>query len=151
MPMTQLGEVSITRVVEIARSFNPTPSMLPDSSADAIARHHGWLKPDFWDDTTGDMGSRVQSYVVKTPTHTVVIDTGVGNDKERHEVPAWNRRQGSYLEDLRAAGATPDQVDYVLCTHLHVDHVVAQLEMPPQRMLGARQLGECLRAARVET
>jgi glyoxylase-like metal-dependent hydrolase (beta-lactamase superfamily II) len=97
--------------------------MLPDSSADAIARHHGWLKPDFWDDTTGDMGSRIQSYVVKTPKHTVVIDTGVGNDKERHEVPAWNRRQGTYLDDLRAAGVTPEQVDYVLCTHLHVDHV----------------------------
>jgi glyoxylase-like metal-dependent hydrolase (beta-lactamase superfamily II) len=123
MPTTRVGEVTITRVVEIPRSYNPTPSMLPDSSADAIARHHGWLKPDFWDDTTGDMGSRIQSYVVKTPTHTVVIDTGVGNNKERHEVPGWNRRQGTYLDDLRAAGVTPEQVDYVLSTHLHVDHV----------------------------
>ena len=124
MPMTtRFGDVTITRVIEIPRSYNPTPSMLPDSTADAIARHHGWLKPDFWDDTTGDMGSRIQSYVVKTPKHTVVIDTGVGDDKERHEVPAWNKKKGTYLEDLRAAGVTPDQVDYILCTHLHVDHV----------------------------
>ena len=96
MHMTRLGEVSITRVVEIARSFNPTPSMLPDSSADAIARHHGWLKPDFWDDTTGDMGSRIQSYVVKTPKHTIVIDTGVGRD---HPSTAGHR----YLAERLAA------------------------------------------------
>jgi glyoxylase-like metal-dependent hydrolase (beta-lactamase superfamily II) len=53
----------------------------------------------------------------------VVIDTGVGDDKERHEVPAWNKKKGTYLDDLRAAGVAPEQVDYVLCTHLHVDHV----------------------------
>jgi hypothetical protein len=69
------------------------------------------------------MGSRIQSYVVKTPKHTVVIDTGVGDDKERHEVPAWNKKKGTYLDDLRAAGVTPEEVDFVLCTHLHVDHV----------------------------
>src|SRR4030095_16878652 len=124
MPMTtRLQDLTTTRVIEIPRSYNPTPSMLPDSSPDAIARHHRWLKPDFWDDVERDMGSRIQSYVVKTPKHTFVIDTGVGNDKERHDVPAWNRRQGTYLDDLRAAGVTPEQVDYVLCTHLHVDHV----------------------------
>src|SRR5689334_2238539 len=67
-PMTtfMLGDVRIDRVVEIDRSSFPTTSMLPDATADAMARHAGWLKPAFWDARTDDLGSRIQSYVVRT-------------------------------------------------------------------------------------
>lgn len=117
-----LGEVSISRIVEIGRSAFPTAQMLPESDAGRIVQHHRWIKPHFFDDVTGDMGSRIQTWIVRTPRHTVLIDTGVGNDKIRHETDLWNQRQGGYLGDLRAAGVTPEQVDLVLCTHLHVDH-----------------------------
>jgi len=123
MTSIQLGPVTISRVVEIGRSTYPTAQMLPDSTADAIARHHGWLKPHFWDEATGDLGSRIQTFVVRTPRHTILIDTGVGNGKTRPHNAVWHMRESSYLEDLRAAGVAPEQVDYVLCTHLHVDHV----------------------------
>jgi glyoxylase-like metal-dependent hydrolase (beta-lactamase superfamily II) len=123
MTRIQLGEVSITRVVEIPRSANRTWRMLPDSTPAAVARHLSWLRPHFWDEEVEDLGSRIQTYVVRTPEHTVLVDTGVGNDKSREGSPHWHRRQGTYLEDLRAAGVAPEEVDYVLCTHLHVDHV----------------------------
>ncbi len=123
MDSFRFGEVSITRVVEIGRSFYPTASMLPESTPEAIARHHGWLKPDFFDEDTGDLGSRIQTWVVRMPGRTILIDTGVGNGKERHESPLWNNRQGTWLDDLAAAGVAPEQVDTVVCTHLHVDHV----------------------------
>jgi glyoxylase-like metal-dependent hydrolase (beta-lactamase superfamily II) len=119
----RLGDVTITRVVEIDRSFYPTASMLPESTADAVARHGGWIRPHFFDESTGDIGSRIQSYVVRTPARTVVVDTGVGNDKRRHESPIWNMRQGTYLDDLAHAGAKPEDVDLVIITHMHVDHV----------------------------
>ncbi len=119
----RLGEVTIDRVVEIGRSFYPTRDMLPESSPEVLARHLSWLRPDFFDETVGDLGSRIQSYVVRTPRHTVVVDTGVGNDKERHESPLWHRRRGTYLDDLTALGIEPEQVDLVVCTHMHVDHV----------------------------
>jgi glyoxylase-like metal-dependent hydrolase (beta-lactamase superfamily II) len=118
----RLGDVDIIRVVEIPRSTYPTADMLPTSDAGVIARHRaGWLAP-FYDASTGDLGSRIQSYVVRTPDETVVIDTCVGNDKKR-ENALWNMRQGTWLDDLRAAGVAPEDVDYVLCTHMHVDHV----------------------------
>jgi glyoxylase-like metal-dependent hydrolase (beta-lactamase superfamily II) len=124
MHTMKLGEVTISRVVEIDRSSFPTASMLPGSDADVIARHHRWLKPHFFDERTGDLASRIQTYVMKTPRHTILIDTGVGNDKARTLAPAWNMRTGgSYLDDLAAVGVTPEQVDFVVCTHLHVDHV----------------------------
>ena len=123
METLKLGEVTITRVVEIGRSAFATSSMLPDSTPEAIAAHHHWLKPHFFDEAVGDIGSRIQTFVVKTPRHTILVDTGVGNDKSRTESPAWHLRRGSYLDDLAAIGVTPDEVDVVVCTHLHVDHV----------------------------
>jgi glyoxylase-like metal-dependent hydrolase (beta-lactamase superfamily II) len=121
--MMKLGEVAITPVVEIGRSSFPTASMLPDSRADAVAAHYSWLKPHFFDEAVGDLASRIQTYLVKTPEHTIVIDTCVGNDKRREGSALWHMRAGGYLDDLAAAGVTPEQVDFVVCTHLHVDHV----------------------------
>ena len=104
MPTTRLGEVTITRVVEIGRSSFPTTSMLPEATPDGIARHLGWLKPSFLDEGTDDLGSRIQSYVVRTPEHTILMDTCVGNDKHREGPPAWHMRQGTFLDDLAALG-----------------------------------------------
>ena len=78
MTALELGEVTVTRVIEIGRSTYPTASMLPASTAETIARHHGWLQP-FWDDTTGDLGSRIGTWIVRTPEHLALIDTGVRN------------------------------------------------------------------------
>ena len=123
MNALRLGEVTVTSVVEIGRSSFPTTTMLPDSTPAAVAAHYSWLKPHFFDEAIGDLGSRIQTFVVRTPEHTVLIDTGVGNDKDREGSALWDKRRGSYLEDLAAAGVEPDAVDYVVCTHLHVDHV----------------------------
>jgi glyoxylase-like metal-dependent hydrolase (beta-lactamase superfamily II) len=59
---------------------------------------------------------------VRTRHHTILVDTCIGNDRRR-SVPAWTDMQTPYLERLLGAGVAPEAVDYVLCTHLHVDHV----------------------------
>jgi hypothetical protein len=58
MKTFHFGEVHLTPVVEIGRSFHPTTDMLPESTAEAIARHHDWLKPDFFDETTAPRRQR---------------------------------------------------------------------------------------------
>lgn len=121
--MIRLGEVTVTSVVEITRSSFPTASMLPDSTPEAIARHLHWLKPDFFDAAVGDLGSYIQTYVVRTPDRIGLIDTCVGNDKAREGWPGWHLRRGVYLDDLKRAGVAPEQVELVVCTHLHADHV----------------------------
>jgi glyoxylase-like metal-dependent hydrolase (beta-lactamase superfamily II) len=60
---------------------------------------------------------------VETPARRIVVDTGLGNDKEGRRVPTWNNRTGPFLETMTAAGFPPESIDTVLCTHLHVDHV----------------------------
>jgi glyoxylase-like metal-dependent hydrolase (beta-lactamase superfamily II) len=65
----------------------------------------------------------IHSLVVETPSRRIVVDTGLGNDKEGRNVPTWNNRKEPFLETMTAAGFPPDSIDTVLCTHLHVDHV----------------------------
>ncbi|MFQ5829382.1 MAG: MBL fold metallo-hydrolase [Candidatus Methylomirabilia bacterium] len=123
MDTIHLGDVTIDRVVELAQSSVPTTTLLPDSTSEALAKHHDWLAPHFLDARTGNMLSGIHTYIVRTPQHTILVDTGVGNDKPRPDRPNWHMRQGSYLDDLAAAGVAPETVDLVVCTHLHVDHV----------------------------
>jgi glyoxylase-like metal-dependent hydrolase (beta-lactamase superfamily II) len=51
------------------------------------------------------------------------VDSCVGNDKPRPRNPHWHQRQGSYLSDLASLGLKPEDIDIVMCTHLHADHV----------------------------
>jgi glyoxylase-like metal-dependent hydrolase (beta-lactamase superfamily II) len=65
-----------------------------------------------------------QSYIVQTPHHTVLIDSCIGNDKPRPGRPQWNMKtDDSYMRALAAAGFSVADIDFVMCTHLHVDHV----------------------------
>ena len=65
-----------------------------------------------------------QSYIVKTPHHTILVDSCIGNDKPRPLRPKWNMKtDDTYMRGLKAAGVSVDDIDFVMCTHLHVDHV----------------------------
>jgi glyoxylase-like metal-dependent hydrolase (beta-lactamase superfamily II) len=60
---------------------------------------------------------------VRTKHHTIVVDTCVGDHKKRVR-PTWNMTtSGQFLKAFAATGVTPEQVDYVMCTHMHNDHV----------------------------
>jgi glyoxylase-like metal-dependent hydrolase (beta-lactamase superfamily II) len=66
----------------------------------------------------------VQSFVVKTPHHNILIDSCVGNHKPRPTRPFWHMMNSDRFEtSLAAAGLGVADIDYVMCTHLHVDHV----------------------------
>ncbi|MFW6201699.1 MAG: MBL fold metallo-hydrolase, partial [Gemmatimonadota bacterium] len=64
--------------------------------------------------------------LVETPDALVLIDTGAGNketEKFRDIYGIENAGSPTRLEDaLREAGFEPDDVDYVIDTHLHFDH-----------------------------
>ena len=70
----------------------------------------------------GKLIMSVHALVVDTGTRRIVVDTCIGNDKERN-IPSWSHLQTSFLSDLAAAGYPRESIDTVLCTHLHVDHV----------------------------
>jgi glyoxylase-like metal-dependent hydrolase (beta-lactamase superfamily II) len=61
--------------------------------------------------------------VIRTPHATILVDTCSGNDKERPHKQRYHRKNWPYLANLGAAGLAPEDIDFVLCTHLHADHV----------------------------
>ena len=115
-----VGRVKITKIVEL-ETIGSTRFILPLASHEAV-RKLPWLVPDFATEE-GRLKMSIHSLVVETPTRRIVVDTGLGNDKEGRNVPTWNRRKTPFLETMTAAGYPPDSIDTVLCTHLHVDHV----------------------------
>jgi glyoxylase-like metal-dependent hydrolase (beta-lactamase superfamily II) len=116
-----LGRLRVSAVVERAGPTRPT-WLLPDATAEAVERHRGWLAPHFLDDK-GRLLQSIHTFVVQAPDLTVLIDTCVGNDKDRGGRAPFHMLRTTFLEDLTAAGFPPESIDVVVCTHLHVDHV----------------------------
>jgi glyoxylase-like metal-dependent hydrolase (beta-lactamase superfamily II) len=116
----RVGKVGITKVVEL-ETVGSTRFILPLATHDEI-RKLPWLIPHFATEE-GRLKMSIHSLVVETPTRRIVVDTGLGNDKQGRNVPTWNHRTTPFLETLTAAGFPPESIDTVLCTHLHVDHV----------------------------
>lgn len=114
------GQVKVTRIVELDLTGG-TRFILPQATAEEALKLP-WLVPEFANDQ-GRLRMTIHALVVETPSRRILVDTGLGNDKEGRKVPAWNGLDTPFLEALTAAGYPPDSIDTVLCTHLHVDHV----------------------------
>ena len=63
------------------------------------------------------------SWLFRLNGKTVLVDTCIGSDKDRAQYPEMHRLDTRYLDRLKQVGVSPEEVDYVLCSHLHVDHV----------------------------
>jgi len=122
--MRRVGEFEVRRVVESEGPLLKPEVFFPQSTPDIFAQHAHWLKPRHLEPASGLLVLCIQSYLVRTGRHTILVDACVGNDKDRavHR-PAWHRQNWPYLEDMCKAGVRPEEIDFVLCTHLHIDHV----------------------------
>ena len=117
-----IGDVEVTRVDEL---MLPTSIrwLLPDAPRDVVERAFEWLKPQFMNDD-GYLLQSIHTFIVRASGLTILVDTGVGNDKPRGgRIPAFNMLSTPFIERLADAGVEPDEVDFVLCTHVHGDHV----------------------------
>lgn len=119
-----IGDIRIDRIIELETHFDPF-EFLPELTKDQLDSNRDWmidcgaLHPE-----TGQLIFVMQSYLVRTPHHTILLDSCVGNDKRHPNRPSWHMRSDdTYLRALAAAGVSVDDIDFVMCTHLHPDHV----------------------------
>lgn len=123
MVMIRVGGATVTRIEETyAPAFQPS-TFFPAWDPEVLSRHSAWMVPDHFDPSTGCLKLSVHSWLIEVGGRRILIDTCVGNDKERPTRPMWHRMQTAYLERLSAAGVDPEDIDVVMCTHLHQDHV----------------------------
>ncbi|MER5642244.1 MBL fold metallo-hydrolase [Kitasatospora sp. NPDC002227] len=118
-----LGDVEIIRVVEWAGEFITGRELVPDAPAELWQENAGWLAPDHWSPESGLAAVTLQTWVLRSGGRTVLVDTGVGNGRERPGNPLFHRREGDFLGRLAEVGVRPEEVDVVVNTHIHGDHV----------------------------
>jgi glyoxylase-like metal-dependent hydrolase (beta-lactamase superfamily II) len=118
------GDLTIHRLIEQETTFLPALDMLSGLTPELLAENRAWMREAGAIDDNDVLILCFQSYVVKTPHHTILIDSCIGNDKPRPLRPKWNMKSDdTYMRALTAAGVSVGDIDYVMCTHLHVDHV----------------------------
>ena len=120
----KLGEITIHRVVEQEAPIFAPLEFFPTLTPELLAENLPWLSPKYIDPATGKVVLCVQSYLVRTPHHTILVNSCVGNHKPRPTRPFWDMLSSDrYEKNLAATGIGVGDIDYVMCTHLHVDHV----------------------------
>ena len=118
------GDVHIAAVIDWAGEVPDAIKLLPGTSRTDWEQHRGWLSgTGLWDPVTNRRALSVHSWVLQADGMTVVVDTGAGNGKDRPEQPLFAGLSTPYLENLARAGIQPEDVDVVINTHLHADHV----------------------------
>jgi glyoxylase-like metal-dependent hydrolase (beta-lactamase superfamily II) len=118
-----LQDITIHPVVEQQGAWFDALEFFPTLTREVLEEHRSWLAPACLD-ANGRLVLCIQSFVIKTPQHNILIDSCVGNHKPRSARPFWNMLDSDRFEKgLVATGLGVDDIDYVMCTHLHVDHV----------------------------
>lgn len=121
--LCKIGEVEVWRILEINDPFRPPEELYPTAGPDVAARIEA-LAPGSICPQSGTLILPVQGFLLKTGAHNILVDACVGNHKTIPGTPPWhNRNSDRFVHALKAAGVGFEDIDFVLCTHLHTDHV----------------------------
>lgn len=115
----KVGGATIQNVVE--HELGALPLLLPQATPEAV-KPISWMRPHFMDEN-GALKAVVQSFIVELNGDVILIDTCTGEGKDIPAAPDLMPEKNEFLARLRATGHGPEAIDYVICTHLHVDHV----------------------------
>ncbi len=116
----KVGDVSIVSIIERDGPWRTPEAMFPAFDPVIGHRHLKEMDPVVFDAKSGMLIITYQTFVVRTPKHTILIDTCTGEDKGYPAPMDFPKKP--WLDGFKALGLTFDAIDYVFCTHLHVDH-----------------------------
>lgn len=118
------GDMLVHRIIEMECGFTPALEFLPQLTPAMLDESRPWMANPKALDEQDRLILCFQSYIVQTGKHNILVDSCVGNDKDRPARPIWHQKQDTvFMDGLKKIGLSPDDIDIVLCTHLHVDHV----------------------------
>ncbi|MEO9296835.1 MBL fold metallo-hydrolase [Devosia alba] len=119
--MFRIGAFELTSILDLV--VEEPMSLFPGWNDQVLQDYGDWFDPAFFNASAGHFNSSIHSWLVRGPRQTVLIDTGGGNNKPRPASPRFDNLKTSYLASFKRAGVHPEEVDYVILTHLHVDHI----------------------------
>jgi glyoxylase-like metal-dependent hydrolase (beta-lactamase superfamily II) len=119
-----IGDLTIHRIIEQETTFLPALDLLPGLTPELLANNRPWMREADALDGDDVLILCFQSYIVRTPHHTILVDSCIGNDKNFPNRPTWNKKTDlNWMKALKAAGLGVEDIDFVMCSHLHGDHV----------------------------
>ncbi len=118
-----IGDIRIDRLMESEGAFADADFLFPEISPTLIETQADWLMPTFIDPETKKIIMSFHSLLIRSSRSTILVDCCVGNHKHRPNRPEWHQLNTPWLAKLKTLGLQADDIDYVLCTHLHADHV----------------------------
>ena len=119
----QVGDTRITRIEELLGPLFDPVQFFPAFDPEMLIEHKDWLFPNHVDARSGRIIASMHAWLIETPHHNILIDSCIGNDKDRTPYRNWHEMNTDWMSRLQSTGLSPADIDYVLCTHLHVDHV----------------------------
>jgi glyoxylase-like metal-dependent hydrolase (beta-lactamase superfamily II) len=124
MKRWEVGSVTVTRIEEqLGYASFPPERYFAGFDRELLQRHLSWLVPNHYSSPDNMLLTSVHSWLIRTPQHNILVDCCAGNHKERPWWPRFHHLDIPFLERLRASGIGPEDIDIVLCTHLHADHI----------------------------
>jgi glyoxylase-like metal-dependent hydrolase (beta-lactamase superfamily II) len=118
-----IGPVHLTRISESCVPAVFFLKHLPSLPTDAIEKHQQWLAPSFYEPESQKLVFSIHTWLIHTPTRTVLFELGAGNGKYRPNFPRAHMLNTPWLEQLKQAGVEPKDINVVAASHLHTDHV----------------------------
>lgn len=119
----ELGAYTIHRVPDLDAVAWPVEALLGSFNDADLERLAPTVPSSHLDRSSRSLVISFNVYLITGPGCRVLIDSGVGNDKDRPDRAAWHRRTGPFLDNLAALGVGPGDVTHVINTHCHADHV----------------------------
>jgi glyoxylase-like metal-dependent hydrolase (beta-lactamase superfamily II) len=124
MQRWKIGSAVVTRIEEQLGPGSFAPSTyFTDFEPEVLARNLDWLVPNHYLPASAAIVTSVHSWLIQVRGQNILLDCCSGNHKDRHWWPRFHMLDSPFLQRLAQAGVTPEQVDYVMCTHLHADHI----------------------------
>lgn len=120
--MFRIGRTTVEKIDEMVLNGMKLDQLLPDLNPETLKQHPTYL-PEGTSDREGHAFMSVHAWLVRHNGLNILIDTGAGNDKSRPQQAMLDHLTNPFLERLAAAGVAPEDIDFILHTHIHSDHV----------------------------
>ena len=123
MRTQHIGDVTVHRLADAGRVPAPVGRFFRNVEWQEVEEHADWLAPIHIDVPSKMLILSYHSFIVQTGRFNILVDACIGNDKDRVGTVPFHMQKSDYLTRMKALGVDPEKIDFVMCTHLHADHV----------------------------
>ena len=117
-----VGAARVTKIQDTVLAVLTPEQLLPEWDSGRAVQCYPQCNETL-DTTQTKVPLSIHAWLIEDRGRKILVDTGVGNDKPRPAAPHFDHLHTGWLNNLRQAGVQPEEIDFVLLTHLHVDHV----------------------------